>query len=128
MEKIVPVEVVEQKPPTPIVTERSEKIRQAAVAAINDAVEQENTIEVEISPSESLQSNKKIQSLKSKAERLGEKVPEPSKLVDLNPDSANIRDMLLSGMTVEEISKETGLGRGAIELVQQMAKHQLERK
>ncbi len=127
-EKIVPVEVVEQKPPTPIVNERSAKIRQAAVAAINNAVEQENTIDVELSPVEELKSNEKIQSLKNKAAALGEQNSLPSKLVDSNPDSANIRDMLLSGMTVEEISKETGLGRGAIELVQQMARRQLERK
>lgn len=123
-EKIVPVELVEEKPPTPIINARSEKIRQAAVAAINDAIEQENTIDVELSPVEELQSNKKIQSLKSKAANLGE-TETANKFVESNPDSANIRDMLLSGMTVEEISKETGLGRGAIELVQQMARRQL---
>lgn len=129
-ERIVPVEVIEQKPPTPIVSARSEKIRQAAVAAINNAVEQENTIDVELSPVEELQANKKIQSLKTKAATLGETKTEtsPAKFADSNPDSANIRDMLLSGMTVEEISKETGLGRGAIELVQQMARRQLERR
>ena len=129
-ERIVPVEVIEQKPPTPIVNKRSEKIRQAAVDAINNAVEQENTIDVELSPVEELQSNKKIQSLKTKAATLREQTPETprSKVVDLNADSANIRDMLLAGMTVEEISKETGLGRGAIELVQQMARRQLERR
>ena len=129
-ERIVPVEVIEQKPPTPIVNKRSEKIRQAAVDAINNAVEQENTIDVELSPIEELQSNKKIQSLKTKASTLGKETPEtsPAKIVDSNADSANIRDMLLSGMTVEEISKETGLGRGAIELVQQMARRQLERR
>ena len=35
-------------------------------------------------------------------------------------DSAAIREMLLAGMTVEEISKETGVGRGAILLIKQM--------
>lgn len=40
--------------------------------------------------------------------------------VDNNGDSAAVREMLLSGMTVEEIARETGLGRGAILLVQQM--------
>jgi len=85
---------------------------------------------VELSPVEELQSNKKIQSLKTKAATLGETKSEtsPAKIVDSNADSANIRDMLLAGMTVEEISKETGLGRGAIELVQQMARRQLERR
>ena len=126
-EKITPVEIIEPKPPTPVVTERSAKIREAAVEAINNAVEQENTVDVELSPVEELQSNKKIQSLKTKAATLGEKTPEPPKF-DSSPDSANIRDMLLSGMTVEEIARETGLGRGAIELVQQMARRQLERK
>ena len=82
---------------------------------------------MELSPVEELQSSEKIQSLKSKAATLGEKVSEPVK-VDTNPDSANIREMLLSGMTVEEIARETGLGRGAIELVQQMARRQLDRK
>lgn len=37
-----------------------------------------------------------------------------------NGDSAAVREMLRSGMTVEEIARETGLGRGAILLVQQM--------
>ena len=31
------------------------------------------------------------------------------------------------GMSVEEIARETGMGRGAIELVQQMTRRQLER-
>ena len=124
-EKIQQPEVVENK--TPIISERSAKIREAAVAAINNVTEQENTVDVEVSPVEEFQSNEKIQSFKTKAATLGEKISEPAK-VDLNPDSAIIREMLLSGMSVEEISKETGLGRGAIELVQQMARRQLERK
>lgn len=37
-----------------------------------------------------------------------------------NGDSAAVREMLVSGMTIEEIARETGLGRGAILLVQQM--------
>ena len=40
-------------------------------------------------------------------------------------DSSIIKEMLVAGMTVEEISRETGLGRGAIELVQQMTRRQL---
>lgn len=39
---------------------------------------------------------------------------------DYTGDSAAIREMLLSGMTVEEIAKETGVGRGAILLIKQM--------
>ena len=38
----------------------------------------------------------------------------------ISGDSAAVREMLLDGMTVEEIARETGLGRGAILLVQQM--------
>ena len=124
-EKVQQTEIVEPKNSTP--AKRSSKIREAAVAAINNAVEQENTVDVEFSPVEELQSNEKIQSLKTKAANLGDKSSEPAK-VDSNPDSMMIREMLLSGMSVEEISKETGLGRGAIELVQQMARRQLERK
>lgn len=122
-EKLQSAEVVENKPPT---ARRSTKIREAAVAAINNAVEQENTIDVAVSPVEELQSNEKIQSLKTTAANLGEQSTEFVKS-DLNPDSANIRNMLLSGMSVEEIARETGLGRGAIELVQQMTRRQLER-
>lgn len=50
---------------------------------------------------------------------------ETAKEVSMN---ARIKNMLLEGMTVEEIARETGLGRGAIELVQQMTRRQLERK
>ena len=50
--------------------------------------------------------------------------PPPAK----KADSLSIRDMLLAGMTIEEVARETGLGRGAVELVQQMIRHQLEKK
>ena len=36
--------------------------------------------------------------------------------------------MLLEGMSVEDIARETGLGRGAVELVQEMTRRKLERK
>ena len=98
---------------------RSSKVREAAVAAINNAVEQENTIDVAAAPVEELQT------LKTKVATLNEK-PADAK-VESNPDSANIKEMLLSGMSVEEIARETGMGRGAIELVQQMTRRQLER-
>ena len=39
-------------------------------------------------------------------------------------DTAAVREMLETGMTVEEISRKTGLGRGAILLVKQMMRHQ----
>ena len=55
---------------------------------------------------------------------------QPKKITKLEKvaDSAKIRDMLLSGKTIEEISRETKLGRSAIELVQQMMRRQLERR
>lgn len=43
-------------------------------------------------------------------------------------DSSIIKEMLLSGMSVEEVARETGLGRGAIELAQQMARRQHDRR
>ena len=43
-------------------------------------------------------------------------------------ETAVIKSMLLAGMSVEEIARETGIGRGAIELVQQIMRLQLGRK
>ena len=43
-------------------------------------------------------------------------------------DSAKIKNMLLEGMSVEDIARETGVGRGAVELVQEMTRRKLERK
>ena len=40
-------------------------------------------------------------------------------------DSSAVREMLASGMTVEEVARETGLGRGAVLLVQQMMRRKL---
>ena len=45
-----------------------------------------------------------------------------------NNNTAKIKDMLLDGMSVEDIARETGLGRGAVELVQEMTRRKLERK
>ena len=41
-------------------------------------------------------------------------------------NTAKIKDMLLEGMSVEDIARETGLGRGAVELVQEMTRRKLE--
>ena len=101
---------------------RSEEIRKAAVAAITKAVENENTIDIPPS-TEELKTTERLQALKERAENIADKVSEPVK-----PENINIREMLLSGMSVEEVARETGLGRGAVELVQQMTKKQLERK
>ncbi len=43
-------------------------------------------------------------------------------------DSSIIKEMLLAGMSIEDISRETGLGRGAIELIQEMTRRQLDRR
>ena len=37
-----------------------------------------------------------------------------------NTDSAKARSLLMSGWTVDDVARETGLGRGAVELMQQM--------
>ncbi|MBQ7453462.1 MAG: hypothetical protein IJS69_00165 [Selenomonadaceae bacterium] len=55
-------------------------------------------------------------------------LPERRDLKLETTDSSIIKEMLLSGMSIEDISRETGLGRGAIELVQEMTRRQLERR
>lgn len=40
-------------------------------------------------------------------------------------NSAKARGLLLSGWSVEDVARETGLGKGAVELLQQMTKHQM---
>lgn len=57
-----------------------------------------------------------------------EKIPERRDLKLETTDSSIIKEMLLAGMSIEEISRETGLGRGAIELIQEMTRRQLNRK
>lgn len=106
------------------VSERSAEIRKAAVAAIKNAINNETIID--ISPvTEELKTVERLQALKERAENIADKVSEP---VPVKSENVNIREMLLSGMSVEEVARETGLGRGAVELVQQMTKRQLERK
>ena len=56
------------------------------------------------------------------------KLPERRELKLETTDSSIIKEMLLSGMSIEEISRETGLGRGAIELVQELTRRQLNRR
>ena len=57
-----------------------------------------------------------------------ESLPERRDLKLETTDSAIIKEMLLAGMSIEEISRETGLGRGAIELIQEMTRRQLNKK
>lgn len=105
-------------------SERSAEIRKAAMAAIKNAVNNEVIIDLP-PPTEEMKTTKRLQALKERAENIADKIPEPA---PVKPENVNIREMLLSGMSVEEVARETGLGRGAVELVQQMTKRQLERK
>ena len=43
------------------------------------------------------------------------------------PDSMKARNLLLSGWSVEDVARETGMGRGAVELVKEMTRRQMER-
>ena len=43
-------------------------------------------------------------------------------------DASAVKEMLLAGKSIEDISRETGLGRGAIELIQEMTRRQLNRR
>ena len=56
-------------------------------------------------------------------------VSEPAQAGMPNPGTAaaKARAMLMSGYTVEEIAKDTGLGKRAIELVRQMSRRELEK-
>ncbi len=90
--------------------ERTEEIRKAALSAIKNATPPPPVREVREAPEVS--------------------EPEPEEKIDVSKhvsaaDAASIREMLLSGKTVEEIARETGLGRGAVELVQQLTRHRL---
>ncbi|MBQ6131324.1 MAG: hypothetical protein IJL12_03165 [Selenomonadaceae bacterium] len=57
-----------------------------------------------------------------------ELLPERRDLKLATTDSSVIKEMLLAGMSIEDISRETGLGRGAIELIQEMTRRQLNRR
>lgn len=57
-----------------------------------------------------------------------ELLPERRDLKLETTNSAIIKEMLLSGMSIEDISRETGLGRNAIELVQELTRRQLNRR
>ena len=57
-----------------------------------------------------------------------EVLPERRDLKLETTNSAIIKEMLLSGMSIEDISRETGLGRNAIELVQELTRRQLDRR
>ena len=95
-------------------TRSARDVRKAALDAIREAEEVSSTKVKTIAdnPQEKLALERKIRT----AERRERKFE--------TTDSAIIKEMLMSGMTVEEVARETGLGRGAIELAQQMARRQ----
>lgn len=88
-------------------------VRKAAMEAIK-AAEELSTIDVEV-VEEPKPAEKKI-------------LPERRELKLETTDSSIVKEMLLGGMSIEEISRETGLGRGAIELIQQLTRRQLDRR
>lgn len=90
-------------------------VRKAALDAIKAA---EESSAVKVNPDE------KSQSKISQKELL----PERRDLKLETTNSAIIKEMLLAGMSIEDISRETGLGRNAIELVQELTRRQLERR
>lgn len=91
-------------------------VRKAALDAIKVA-EQTSALE-ETNPAEKPQQRRSPEI---------ELLPERRDLKLETTNSAIIKEMLLSGMSIEDISRETGLGRNAIELVQKLTRRQLER-
>lgn len=59
-----------------------------------------------------------------------EKQPEPAKTSEpekpISPNAAKAKALLRSGYSVEDTARETGMGRGAIELLKEMNKRDLE--
>lgn len=97
---------------------RTKDVRKAALDAIRAAQESSVPKPVERQPVRTTPikpSDKKI-------------LPERRDLKLETTDSSIVKEMLLSGMSIEEISRETGLGRGAIELIQEMTRRQLDRR
>ncbi len=121
---VTPREAMENKSST-VSARSSSDIRRAAVAAIKNASETEG--EISTPPAPKIQPERVSAGRTAPAADRNLKQREPFK-TDTTVGSVTIRDMLLSGMSVEEVARETGLGRGAIELVQQMMRHQLERR
>ena len=119
-----PSEEVEENQAQPLRRRRAKSyragrdVRKAALAAIREAEIQSTVAEpppIE-EPQEIIPPAKK------------EYRPERRDLKLETTDASIIKEMLLAGMTIEDISRETGLGRGAIELVQEMTRRQLDRR
>ncbi len=101
-------------------TRSARDVRKAALDAIRAA---EESSAAEVKPAEKPQQ-------KSQPKPAPEKELLPERR-DLKLETTNIsviKELLLSGMSIEDISRETGLGRNAIELVQELTRRQLNRK
>ena len=118
-------QLAETPPEVPITHKKKSKstrsardIRKAALDAIREAEEisTSKTKPIAEDPQEKLSLERKIRTAGRNDRKLE------------TTDSAVIKEMLLSGMSVEEVARETGLGRGAIELAQQMARRQMDRR
>lgn len=65
----------------------------------------------------------------NEAELVQEPVAAPTtESEDEPPNATKARALLLSGYSVEETARETGIGRGAIELLQEMSRRELEQE
>lgn len=134
--------MAENPPEEPIVPERQTQIprkkrkssrsgrdvRKAALEAIREAerqsaVEAKPPVEVKPEPKEII-----LPPVKPKPPEKVEILPERRELKLETTDSAIVKEMLLAGMSIEDISRGTGLGRGAIELIQEMTRRQLDRR
>ncbi|MBR4153697.1 MAG: hypothetical protein IKT98_12185 [Selenomonadaceae bacterium] len=122
-----PEDISDEFDPKDLKKKRPKKIkrdvRKAAIEAIKE-VEKQN--EVKAAP---VAEPKKVIPLeKPKSLDKKEQLLERRDLKLETTDSSIIKEMLLAGMSIEDISRETGLGRGAIELIQEMTRRQLDRK
>ncbi len=110
---------------TGISTAQSTDVRRAALDAISRATDNRNATKTD-----SAADNKNPAGTYSPPR----KTPQPAAAAAQTAaqtqqnETAIIKSMLLAGMTVDEIARETGIGRGAIELVQQIMRLQLGRK
>lgn len=119
-----PPEEVEENQAQPLRRRRAKNyragrdVRKAALAAIREA-----EIQSTVAAPTPVEESKEIIPPAKKEYR-----PERRDLKLETTDVSIIKEMLLAGMTIEDISRETGLGRGAIELVQEMTRRQLDRR
>ena len=105
----------EEQRPAP---KRQRDVRRAAVDAINAAQEKQSGIGTTTTPKPAQKNSR------TKPEIL----PERRDLKLETTNSSSVKEMLLKGISIEEISRETGLGRGAIELIREMTRRKLNRR